>query len=214
MPDNGPIVAAIEDLPNGVLPLLDEQCWLGDRGKDSTFCTLLNQKNPICSAEFAKLDQKGRARFDPSNNFTLAHFVAPVTYTAQEFIEKNRDSIFEEMAHALVDSTNPLLPELFPASELDATEVRAAKGSGKSYGALPAPRIRRRVLVPCTPAGRPAATRPDRLLRRTAAPQAPWRPSLGRRSPICSPSSPRPTPASCAPSSRTWGSSPGRRTSG
>ena len=91
---------------------------------------------------------------------------------------------------------------------------RAAKGSGKSYGALPAPRIRRRVLVPGTPAGRPAATRPDRLLRRTAAPQAPWRPSLGRRSPTCSPSSPRPTPASCAPSSRTWGSSPGRRTSG
>jgi len=136
VPDNGPIVAAIEDLPNGVLPLLDEQCWLGDRGKDSTFCTLLNQKNPICSAEFAKLDQKGRARFDPSNNFTLAHFVAPVTYTAQEFIEKNRDSIFEEMAHALVDSTNPLLPELFPASELDATEVRAAKGSGKSYGSV------------------------------------------------------------------------------
>jgi len=136
VPDNGPIVAAIEDTPSGVLALLDEQCWLGERGSDTTLCNLLNQRNAVCAAAFAALDQKTRARFNPKVNFTLAHFVAPVTYTTSEFIEKNRDSVFEELSRALVGSSSPLVQTLFPPSDLATEAARARKGSGKSYGSV------------------------------------------------------------------------------
>jgi len=136
VPDNGPIVAAIEDSPNGVLALLDEQCWLGERGSDITLCNLINQRNTICAATVAAMDQKARARFDPHVNFTLTHFVAPVTYTTTEFIEKNRDSVFEELSKALAGSTSPLVKVLFPSEELADEETRARTGSGKSYGSV------------------------------------------------------------------------------
>jgi hypothetical protein len=136
VPDNGPIVAAIEDVPNGVLALLDEQCWLGERGSDTTLCNLLNQRNTVCAAAFAALDQKARARFNPKVNFTLAHFVAPVTYTTTEFLEKNRDSVFEELSRALVASGAPLVQTLFPPGDLASEATRARIGSGKSYGSV------------------------------------------------------------------------------
>ena len=44
VPDNTDCINTIESKPFGVLPLLDEQCRLGDRGSDGTLCETLNQR--------------------------------------------------------------------------------------------------------------------------------------------------------------------------
>ena len=81
VPDNSECIATVEAKPYGVLPLLDEQCRLGERGTDAALCELLNEKNAACVAAVAALGQKGRTTFRPDETFTIRHFVQPVTYT-------------------------------------------------------------------------------------------------------------------------------------
>ena len=79
VPDNSDCIATIESKPYGVLPLLDEQCRLGERGTDGALCQLLNSKNSACIAAAEALGQKGRTTFRPDETFTIRHFVQPVS---------------------------------------------------------------------------------------------------------------------------------------
>uniref|UniRef100_A0A7S4BGF0 Myosin motor domain-containing protein n=5 Tax=Chrysotila carterae TaxID=13221 RepID=A0A7S4BGF0_CHRCT len=137
VPDNEAIMAAIEQRPHGLLSILDEQCRLGERGSDEALCLQLNQKNALCMTHVANLDQKGRSRFNIHTHFSLNHFVAPVEYTAAAFLEKNRDTLYLELANALTGSESALVQSLFPPAEGGATTAAVrVKGSGKSYASV------------------------------------------------------------------------------
>ena len=58
----------------------------------AALCQLLNAKNAACIAAAEALGQRGRTAFRPDETFTIRHFVQPVTYTAAEFLERNRDT--------------------------------------------------------------------------------------------------------------------------
>ena len=45
VPDNGPNIESLEGKPHGVLPLLDEQCRLGERATDTAFSENVNKLN-------------------------------------------------------------------------------------------------------------------------------------------------------------------------
>ena len=50
VPDNGPNIESLEAKPHGVLPLLDEQCRLGERATDTAFSENVNKLNGGCVA--------------------------------------------------------------------------------------------------------------------------------------------------------------------
>ena len=78
VPDNGPNIESLEAKPHGVLPLLDEQCRLGERATDTAFSENVNKLNGGCVAAAAALDQRGKTRFDGAKVFIVKHFVQPV----------------------------------------------------------------------------------------------------------------------------------------
>ena len=135
VPDNGPCILAIEARPFGVLPLLDEQCRLGDRGTDAALCQLLNEKNPACAtaAQRAQATQRGRMAFRPEEIFTIDHFVDSVTYTAAEFLERNRDSFAGDLSRAIAASSSDYVRSLLPAESVQTTADVSSKGSGRSF---------------------------------------------------------------------------------
>ena len=49
--------------------------------------------------------------FDP--NFTVKHFAGDVKYTIDDFIEKNRDGLVQNMKEMLVDSSSSFMLNLF-----------------------------------------------------------------------------------------------------
>ena len=136
MPDNSECIATIEAKPNGVLPLLDEQCRLGERGTDAALCELLNSKNPACVAAIAALGQKGKTYFRPRERFTIKHFVQPVTYTAAQFVERNSDTFFGDLSRAIAASSNALVRSLISEDDVQTEEEVARHGVGKSYGTV------------------------------------------------------------------------------
>ncbi|KAH7318021.1 myosin 5 [Rhizoctonia solani] len=120
--DNQPCIDIIEG-KLGVLALLDEESRLPS-GTDQSFLTkLLSQlDNPKNKNVFKK------PRFGNSA-FTIAHYALDVTYEAEGFIEKNRDTVPDEQLALLAGTQNPFFKEVLDAA-LASTRQPETPGPG------------------------------------------------------------------------------------
>ncbi|XP_056289192.1 unconventional myosin-Vb [Pseudoliparis swirei] len=125
--DNQPCIDLIE-ARLGVLDLLDEECKV-PKGTDQNWAQKLFKQHSS-SAHF----QKPRM----SNiSFIIIHFADKVEYQCEGFLEKNRDTVYEEQINILKASQFQLVADLFH----DKDDVAPQKSSRVSVRpAKPAPR--------------------------------------------------------------------------
>ncbi|CAH0477798.1 unnamed protein product [Peronospora belbahrii] len=119
--DNGPCLDLIDKKPLGILPLLDEQGMLGRRASDENFIQKLHQthlpKGKV-SEETAIYYSKPRFATD---KFVIHHYAGEVTYDVNGFLEKNDDSLHNDLI-SLMDSSNcEFLRKLYPIAQAGAT---------------------------------------------------------------------------------------------
>lgn len=107
----------------GVLALLDEESRLPS-GADASFANKLHQQ--LGKPEYKDVFKKPRFN---QNAFTIAHYAHDVTYDAEGFIEKNRDTVPDEHLALLQASANPFLRE---AVERSSSMAVAATTAGPS----------------------------------------------------------------------------------
>lgn len=107
--DNQPCIDLIESRM-GILSLLDEECRL-PAGSDESFVTKLvnNFSTPTYQNYFKK------ARFGTSS-FTICHYALDVTYQSDGFIEKNKDTISEDLLGVINLTTNNFVKEIIASS--------------------------------------------------------------------------------------------------
>ncbi|KAJ2721819.1 Myosin type-2 heavy chain 1 [Coemansia sp. Benny D115] len=132
--DNQPCIDLIEG-KLGVLALLDEESRL-QQGSDLTFAEKLYKQfaapgkvDPETPAAFFRKPRFG------SDKFTIRHYAHDVTYEAEGFIEKNKDTVPDEIQNVLKASTDSLLaavladqePEAAPSQTGNRLSVRAAR---------------------------------------------------------------------------------------
>ena len=107
--DNQPCIDVIEG-KLGVLALLDEESRL-PAGTDASFLQKLY-------AQIAKPETKDvfkKPRFG-NTAFTIAHYALDVTYEAEGFLEKNRDTVPDEHMTLLASTKNTFLREVLDAA--------------------------------------------------------------------------------------------------
>jgi myosin-5 len=107
--DNQPCIDVIEG-KLGVLALLDEESRL-PAGTDASFLQKLY-------AQIVKPETKGvfkKPRFG-NTAFTIAHYALDVTYEAEGFLEKNRDTVPDEHMTLLASTKNTFLREVLDAA--------------------------------------------------------------------------------------------------
>ncbi|XP_058854700.1 unconventional myosin-Vc-like isoform X2 [Acipenser ruthenus] len=107
--DNQPVIDLIE-AKMGILDLLDEEC-LFPQGKDENWLQKLYNnylnKNPLF--------EKPRMS---NQSFVIQHFADKVEYRCHGFLEKNRDTMYEELIDILKASKFDLLANFFQEEEL------------------------------------------------------------------------------------------------
>ncbi|KAK6184800.1 hypothetical protein SNE40_007185 [Patella caerulea] len=113
--DNQPCIDLIES-KLGILDLLDEECRM-PKGSDSNWCQKLYDKHLGKSRHFNKPRMSRTA-------FVIIHFADQVTYTADGFLEKNRDTVLAEQINILKASEIELVGELFS----DAVDNKKGRG--------------------------------------------------------------------------------------
>lgn len=115
---------------NGIFSLLDEEC--ARSGTEKNFLNVLNEK-------FGGTKQKsgdpyfGQALGKAMDNcFKIKHYAAEVQYVVDGFMDKNRDTLKENMKKVLKDSGNVFMASLVPALE-DPNARPAAKLTVSGY---------------------------------------------------------------------------------
>ncbi|XP_069766327.1 unconventional myosin-Vc [Narcine bancroftii] len=128
--DNQPCIDLIE-AKMGILELLDEECLLPLGTEENWLQKLQNtylNKNPL----FEKPRMMSKA-------FIIQHFADKVQYECDGFLEKNRDTLYEELINVLRKSKFHLLADFFQDNESSTgslnpnIKIRSAKPGFKSF---------------------------------------------------------------------------------
>nr|XP_034986465.1 unconventional myosin-Va isoform X6 [Zootoca vivipara] len=102
--DNQPCINLIE-AKLGILDLLDEECKM-PKGSDNSWAQKLYNTHLNKSVLFEKPRMSNKA-------FIIQHFADKVEYQCEGFLEKNKDTVYEEQIKVLKSSKFKMLPELF-----------------------------------------------------------------------------------------------------
>ena len=193
--DNVEVLQLLEKKPQGVLPMLNEECtrrggsdeqllkkYFSTHGGGGGGADGVVGRLTISTRGSSKMSDKEKKAVEPS--FGIVHYAGHVVYDVTNFVDKNRDALPDAVAALVCKSTDS-----FVANLLFGREAAARAGSA---AAAAASRPRRR------PRRRPRHARPRQRRGRRRSPRAsPTRSSSSR---ACST---RPRRASCAASSRT-----------
>eukprot|EP00929_Paragymnodinium_shiwhaense_P105640 TRINITY_DN7068_c0_g2_i3.p1 TRINITY_DN7068_c0_g2~~TRINITY_DN7068_c0_g2_i3.p1 ORF type:complete len:1669 (+),score=441.76 TRINITY_DN7068_c0_g2_i3:89-5095(+) len=122
-PDNQDCLDLLQGRPQGILALLDEECKM-PRGTDKGFCSKL----------WKAFDK--HARFDiiktKPDSFVVKHFAGPVEYLSDHFVEKNKDTLRDDLIHCCYGSSLPVVQSLF--EELHNKLEEAQNGNKSQVG--------------------------------------------------------------------------------
>eukprot|EP01087_Luapelamoeba_hula_P014225 TRINITY_DN4133_c0_g1_i1.p1 TRINITY_DN4133_c0_g1~~TRINITY_DN4133_c0_g1_i1.p1 ORF type:complete len:1005 (-),score=195.32 TRINITY_DN4133_c0_g1_i1:88-3102(-) len=118
--NNKPCVELIEGR-GGLLALLDEEC-LFPKGTDSSFLAKINRQCASHKYFGAGDKDKGKGQASAAS-FTMEHYAGVVEYNVTGFLDKNRDTLFNDLKKFLESSRNRFIQKLFPA-DIVQTKVR------------------------------------------------------------------------------------------
>jgi myosin-5 len=132
-PDNQDCLDTIQARPKGILPMLDDECKLGQRGSDKNWAQRLNEiylpeRNQTISENTrfsATAIQKAKGIF------CVRHFAGNVQYTAETgFLEKNRDEIPLTAKSLFEEDSSDLIKEVYEV-QMEQSEEETGKGPAK-----------------------------------------------------------------------------------
>ncbi|KAF8384625.1 hum-2 [Pristionchus pacificus] len=118
--DNQPCIDLIEARP-GLINYLDEQCKVV-KGSDPGW---LDQITNCPTLKKSAQLQLPKIR---SASFMIKHFAADVSYTVDGFLEKNKDTVNEQLMAVVAATKFPLLREILEPSVGDLAQAAAAGG--------------------------------------------------------------------------------------
>eukprot|EP00002_Diphylleia_rotans_P005132 TRINITY_DN1421_c0_g1_i1.p1 TRINITY_DN1421_c0_g1~~TRINITY_DN1421_c0_g1_i1.p1 ORF type:complete len:1546 (-),score=390.98 TRINITY_DN1421_c0_g1_i1:282-4919(-) len=104
--DNQPVLDLIENKPSGILAMLDEEIVV-PKGDDNTFLQKLHTKH-------TKKHEKYVKPLRPPTAFGILHYAGQVIYDTAGFLEKNKDTLYEDLLNLMTSSGNPFIRSLFP----------------------------------------------------------------------------------------------------
>ncbi|XP_072294230.1 LOW QUALITY PROTEIN: unconventional myosin-Vb [Eucyclogobius newberryi] len=109
----------------GLLDLLDEECRM-PKGSDKSWVRKLYEQH--LSSKPHPHFQKPRMS---SSAFIVLHFADTVQYECQGFLDKNRDTVFEELVNILKASQSELVAELFQQQSTSSSVTQETIHSGR-----------------------------------------------------------------------------------
>ncbi|KAL2100115.1 hypothetical protein ACEWY4_004509 [Coilia grayii] len=129
--DNQPCIDLIE-AKLGILDLLDEECKM-PKGTDQNWAQKLYDRHASCE-HF----QKPRMS---NQSFIVIHFADKVEYQCDGFLEKNRDTVYEEQINILKASKFQLVADLFQEGKEAAASLSCSSSKSSRINVRPAKSI-------------------------------------------------------------------------
>ncbi|OWK15184.1 MYO1D [Cervus elaphus hippelaphus] len=121
--NNQIIVDLVEQQHKGIIAILDDACMNVGKVTDEMFLEALNSKlgkhGHFSSRKLCASDKI--LEFD--RDFRIRHYAGDVVYSVVGFIDKNKDTLFQDFKRLMYNSSNPVLKNMWPEGKLSITEV-------------------------------------------------------------------------------------------
>ncbi|XP_063159287.1 unconventional myosin-Ig [Candoia aspera] len=121
--NNQIIVDLVEEPHKGIIAILDEACLTVGKITDALFLESMDArlgKHPHYTSR--KLDSADKS-MEYGRDFRIKHYAGDVTYSVEGFLDKNKDTLFQDFKRLMYNSTDPLLQEMWPEGKQSITEV-------------------------------------------------------------------------------------------
>uniref|UniRef100_A0A1I7XSJ0 Myosin motor domain-containing protein n=1 Tax=Heterorhabditis bacteriophora TaxID=37862 RepID=A0A1I7XSJ0_HETBA len=120
---NNKIICDVVELPrSGIFSVLDDACASVGNVTDEVFLRELDKNlqshNHYCSRSIKPSEKS--LKFE---EFRITHYAGDVTYSVYGFMDKNRDTLFQDLKRLMYNSKSDLLKSLFPDGAKSVTEV-------------------------------------------------------------------------------------------
>ncbi|XGW14792.1 hypothetical protein V3C99_000788 [Haemonchus contortus] len=120
---NNKIICDLVELPRtGILSVLDDACASVGNVTDQVFLSELD-KNLQSHKHYTSRGLKQSEKSIKHDEFRVTHYAGDVTYSVNGFMDKNRDTLFQDLKRLLFNSKSTLLHSLFPDGSKSVTEV-------------------------------------------------------------------------------------------
>nr|XP_034985912.1 unconventional myosin-Ig-like [Zootoca vivipara] len=121
--NNQIIVDLVEEPHKGIIAVLDEACLTGGKVTDALFLESMNArlgKHPHYASR--KLNPADKS-MDFGRDFRIKHYAGDVTYSVEGFLDKNKDTLFQDFKRLMYNSADPVLQDMWPEGQQSITEV-------------------------------------------------------------------------------------------
>jgi len=109
--DNQPVLNLIERKRKGILPLLDDEVRM-PKGSDEGFMKRVDKENSTRKAY--KKSNDLRNRYKKNTYFKVQHYAGDVVYTSDGWLEKNKDTAFDELSVVMSKSASATMQQIYP----------------------------------------------------------------------------------------------------
>lgn len=121
---NNKVICDLVDLSHkGIIAILDEACLSVGKVTDEMFLHAMDQK--LGSHEHYKSRQTDSSdkTLDHNEHFRIRHYAGEVTYSVVGFLDKNKDSLYQDFKRLLYNSSHRILKDMWPEGGQDVTKV-------------------------------------------------------------------------------------------
>lgn len=119
--DNAAICALVETPKTGIIAILDEQC-ARPNGTDPAFLAHMDTSLKA-SDRYTSHQQDPSSGCNRDAQFKVKHFAGDVVYTVGSFVERNSDSLYQDLKRMLYNSSTSELKTMFPSGADDLSTV-------------------------------------------------------------------------------------------
>ncbi|XP_063421774.1 unconventional myosin-Id-like isoform X2 [Mytilus trossulus] len=121
--NNKIICDLVEQAHKGVLAILDEACLSVGKVTDEMFLTAMSQKLAKHEHFTCRALQPTDKTLEHKRDFRIKHYAGDVIYSVESFIDKNKDTLFQDWKRLLYNSKEQVLKEMFPEGKQHITET-------------------------------------------------------------------------------------------
>ncbi|XP_046677744.1 unconventional myosin ID, partial [Homalodisca vitripennis] len=121
---NNQIICELVEAPHkGVIATLDEACLNVGKVTDELLLEALDKKLVTHQHYSSRQTKPMDKMLQHKTQFRIRHYAGDVIYNINGFLDKNRDTLFQDFKRLLYNSTNPVIKGMWPEGAMDITKT-------------------------------------------------------------------------------------------
>nr|XP_039255052.1 unconventional myosin-Id-like [Styela clava] len=121
---NNQIICDLVEQPHkGIIAICDEACLNVGKVTDSMFLEAMDNKLKDHAHFTSRRKDAKNKNLTHDQDFQILHYAGDVKYSVENFLDKNKDQLFQDFKRLLYNSKNPTIKEMWPEGAQSIKEV-------------------------------------------------------------------------------------------